>query len=335
MSSSLSYIFHSGKNSKLPYFLRNFIRYAVPQGWCRLSAAQIEKMLDGRADKEYILDRVNYYCKLDHTTPLPADAPALADHKYGTRDYPSVYFFDTYEFTRHFPKSLHWCHCFGDVTFVPDAPSIVKSRPLCDDNANSVVLNLDKVRHFVFIDDNTPFESKEDKAIFRGEVRVKERRIEFMKRYFGNPRVEAGDVTPDAIRPRYGLPEEWRCEQISLFDHLKYKFILALEGNDVASNLKWVMSSRSLAVMPRPTCETWFMEGRLVPNVHYVEINPDYSDLEERMQYYIDHPAEANEIIRNAHAYIDQFRDKKRERLISLLVLKKYFEMTGQGDALR
>ena len=68
---------------------------------------------------------------------------------------------------------------------------------------------------------------------------------------------------------------------------------MALEGNDVASNLKWVMSSNSIAVMPRPTCETWFMEGKLIPNYHYIEIKPDYSDLPEKLQYYIDHPEEA------------------------------------------
>lgn len=70
--------------------------------------------------------------------------------------------------------------------------------------------------------------------------------------------------------------KQWIVEKMTLRQHLDYKFILSLEGNDVASNLKWVMSSNSLAVMPRPTCETWFMEGRLIPNYHYVEIKPDF-----------------------------------------------------------
>ncbi|MDW2078468.1 lipopolysaccharide A protein, partial [Vibrio sp. 1863] len=35
-------------------------------------------------------------------------------------------------------------------------------------------------------------------------------------------------------------------------------------------------------------------------------------------------------IINNAHAWVDQFRNQKRERLISLLVAKKYFEKSGQ-----
>lgn len=76
---------------------------------------------------------------------------------------------------------------------------------------------------------------------------------------------------------------------------MDYKFIMALEGNDVASNLKWVMSSNSIAVMPRPTCETWFMEGKLIPNYHYIEIKPDFTDLEERLKYYIEHPEEAQQ----------------------------------------
>ena len=105
---------------------------------------------------------------------------------------------------------------------------------------------------------------------------------------------------------------------------------MALEGIDVASNLKWVMSSNSIAVMPRPTCETWFMEGTLIPDYHYIEIKPDFSDLEERLNYYIEHVAESLEIIRHAHEYVSQFKDKRRENLISLLVLDKYFKMTGQ-----
>ena len=80
---------------------------------------------------------------------------------------------------------------------------------------------------------------------------------------------------------------------------------------------------------PRLTCETWFMEGTLRPNYHYIEVKDDFSDLEERLTYYIEHPAEAEAIIRHAHEYVDQFRNKQRERLISLLVLKKYFEITN------
>jgi hypothetical protein len=121
-------------------------------------------------------------------------------------------------------------------------------------------------------------------------------------------------------------------EILTIEEQLDYKFILCLEGNDVASNLKWVMSSQSLAVMPVPKYETWYMEGTLIPDYHYMLIKDDYSDLEERMEYYITHTDKALEIIRNAHQYVDQFKIKQREDLISLLVLDKYFYRTNQKE---
>ncbi|MDE6308844.1 MAG: lipopolysaccharide biosynthesis protein, partial [Muribaculaceae bacterium] len=105
---------------------------------------------------------------------------------------------------------------------------------------------------------------------------------------------------------------------------LQYKWILAVEGNDVASNLKWIMSSNSVAVMPRPEYETWFMEGRLKPDVHYLEVAPDFSDLPDRLKWLDENPDVAGRIIRAANEYTLQFRDMKLERLISTLVIAKY-----------
>ena len=119
---------------------------------------------------------------------------------------------------------------------------------------------------------------------------------------------------------------EWITPRKSIAEHLDYKYIMCLEGNDVATNLKWVMSSNSIAVMPRPTCETWYMEGQLIPDYHYIALKDDLSDLEERMQYYSSHPAEAQQIIDHAHAFVAQFRDEEREQLISLLVMERYLQ---------
>ena len=316
--------FCSGKNSKPLYFVRNGVRRAVPQSWLRKQLAAVLSSLDGRPDKDYILSRVDYYNKLIGKIALPAGAPSLGDFK--LKGNKSSYFFDSYEYTRWFDPSLHWEYLFGDVIHVPEVPTIVKSRPIAGDNANSVLLNLDKHRHFTFLDDRIPFREKQDKSIFRGHIIGKPHRIRFMEMYYGHPACDAGIISPDPA-----FPAEWVKPKISFRDHLEYKFILAIEGNDVASNLKWIMSSNSLAVMPKPKYETWFMEGSLFPGYHYVEIRSDYADLEEKMSHYSSHPDEAEAIIANAHAYIDQFRNKKRERLISLLVLDKYFNRTGQS----
>ena len=167
-----------------------------------------------------------------------------------------------------------------------------------------------------------PWRNKTDRAIFRGKIAGKEQRLEFIRRWFGNPRIDAGVIDKDM--------KEWTKPKLTIPEHRPYRYIMSIEGNDVASNLKWVMSSNSIAVMPRPLFETWFMEGRLIPNYHYIEVKPDFSDLLERMDYYSAHLEEAEAIIKHAHEYVDQFRNSRRERLISLLVLKKYFMGVGQ-----
>ena len=50
-------------------------------------------------------------------------------------------------------------------TSLPFTATEAKTRPLSGDNINNVILNLDKVRHFVFLKDKSTFASKWDKAV--------------------------------------------------------------------------------------------------------------------------------------------------------------------------
>ena len=72
------------------------------------------------------------------------------------------------------------------------------------------------------------------------------------------------------------------------------------------------------------------MEGTLIPNYHYIEIKPDFSDLKERLQYYMAHTDEAQAIIEHAHEYIEQFKNKKTGTIDIPSCIGKYFKMTGQ-----
>lgn len=323
MKNNILYKLRSGKPPKFIYYGTNLFEWLLPAWFYRLRLKKELACLAGRSDKSYVEKRVDYYNKLASVVELPASLAGFDARKMPKKQ--KVYFFDTYRYTRWFPPVVKWGYCPGDVTFVPDCPSLVKSRPIAGDNAYSILLKLDKIRHFIFLDDPLPYEAKQDRLVFRGKVNGKPGRRRFMEMYFGHPMCDLGDVSRHT-----GDPQAWQTEKKTLREHLNYKFILALEGNDVASNLKWVMSSNSIAVMPPPTYETWFMEGTLIPDYHYIAIRPDFSDLEERLRYYIAHPGEARRIIEHAHAYVAQFRDEKREKLISLLVLDKYRAMTGQ-----
>lgn len=316
------------KNNKLLYYSKSFVRLLIPNIFFQSGLNRKIRSLD-KYDVEYLKQRLNYYNKLEKVTDLSDNIKCLKDFRLQKKN--KTYYFDTFKYTRFFNSGLRMKYEFGDVTFVPSEPAIVKSRPINADNRNSVVLNLDKVRHFTFVRDMQDFVTKKDMLVSRNEV-GQSHRMRFLEMYINHPMCNIGKINSDGSHP--DLVKEW----LTIDEQLDYKFILCLEGNDVASNLKWVMSSHSLAVMPRPKFETWFMEGTLIPDYHYVLIKDDYSDLEERMKYFISHPDKAQEIINNAHNYIEQFMNRKRENLLSLLVLEKYFYRTNQkkiGDDLK
>lgn len=327
-SRKLYYLLHNGKNNNLLYFLKAYIREYIPKCFTQwMLNGELEKIKQ-REDCEYILKRVDYYNKL------------VPDSQYNRQDWEKeaveirnqpmthqkVYYFDAMEIARYFSGKLKWILLSGDITHVPNVPTIIKSRPLFDNNQNSVVLKMEKVRHFLFVDDKKSWREKKNMTIFRGDLGArKQNRDVFMEKFANGQSSMVNAASTNLIEAH----PEWHAQKMTIEEHLDYKFIMSLEGNDVASNLKWVMSSNSIAVTPKHTVETWFMEGTLIPNYHYIEVKDDFSDLEERLTYYINHPDEAEAIIQHAHEYVNQFRDEKREKLISLLVLKRYFEITN------
>ena len=275
----------------------------------------------GKFDREEVKSRLDYYNRVPDPFSLE-DGIAIADLSLPRKN--KAYYFDLIACTKYFPKQFKLQFQFGDVIDIPKTPTLVKSRPILGDTTNSVLFKFNKVRHFTFTDDRTSYRSKKDILIGRSSVKQDHRRA-FLKMYFDHPMCDLGQIN------RGTTHDQWVKEKISINDHLKFKFILCQEGNDVASNLKWVMSSNSLAVMPAPSYETWFMEGTLKPNVHYVAIKEDFSDLEERLTYYLENETEALEIIRNANAYVQKFKNTRLERLFSLLVLDKYFTKSQQS----
>jgi hypothetical protein len=319
MPSLLRRLLFDHKNNKLVYYLIGFARELMPGSFFR---NRLHKKIQSIShfDEASIKKRVNYYNKLENNKPLSGDAVELKNVEVPRKN--KVYYFDTYEYTRYFSPHLKAKLLFGDITHVPTEPSIVKSRPAGGDNANSVLLKLNKVRHYMFVKDTKSFVDKKNMLVGRSVVKVPHR-IRFYEMYFNHPLCNLGQINTNKN-------PQWIKKKMTISEHLDYKFILCLEGYDVATNLKWVMSSNSLAVMPTPKYETWFMEGTLIPNLHYVLIKDDYSDLEERLTYYMEHTEEALQIIKNANEYVNQFRNKKQEDLISLLVLEKYFYRTGQ-----
>lgn len=333
LSRKIYYTLNSGKNPKFFYYLKNIIRQAWPKGWLNSQLEKELSLIETRPDKDYILKRVAFYCRLTNETPY--------DHKKWQQEAieigkqpitrQSVYYYDAMEFARWFDQYLKWILEPGDIDYSLDLPSIVKSRAFREAHDCNVILNLNKIRHFLFVNDKKSFSEKKDMAIFRGKIGqstgrsdncIKKNRYEFVNHFYGHPLFDIGVIGSQ-------FPQ-WKSEKLTIGEQLDYKFVMSLEGNDVASNLKWIMSSNSIAVTPPLTCETWFMESTLKPDYHYIEVLPDFSDIEEKLRFYIEHPEKAQQIINHAHEHINQFKDTKREKLISLLVLKRYLEIVNQ-----
>jgi len=192
------------KNNYFIYNTKAILRSLLP---CFLLPKKREKILQimkSRADLEYIKSRLNFYNRLEGFIPLNIEARELKTLRFCKKN--SVYFFDTFEYARFYPQDLKAHFAFGDVNYFLPYPSITKSRPIVDiehshsgnhsldsphaaqtynapktaffDYRNSVLLKLDKIRHFTFINDPVPFKSKIDKLFYRGGI-YQDHRIKF------------------------------------------------------------------------------------------------------------------------------------------------------------
>ena len=307
------------KNPRFTYFVVNLFRLCIPGFVYRIRRVWLLSRCQGEA-AQWLQQRANYYCQLDQSCQLGPSATPFRFRLFS--DDSRNYQFDFLQYMRYWRRNYPVQFRFNDNTHFSEFPIFTKARAIEGDVRNLVVFNLNKVRHFDFVHDRTSYQSKKDQVVWRGPG-YQRWRVAFLNRWFGHPRCDIGrtDKNVDGIHHR----KPW----LSVADQLKNKFVVSIEGGDVATNLKWIMSSNSLCFMTHPTKETWFMEGRLKPDCHYVMLKNDYSDLLEKIDYYIAHEDEALAIIDNAHKWVAQFQNPRDEEIVSLLVLQKYFKMTG------
>jgi hypothetical protein len=303
-------------NSKIKQTILNTLWYLVPDFLFRI---KLEKKLDsiGEYEKSYILSRVNYYNKLNDKYKVTDKFQTIKEFKKTKK---KTRFFDLYKYLRYFSQDKKISTFLGDIIDKLAVPTFVKSRFIEDGNDNFVLMNLGKRRHFIYTNDKIKFEDKINKIVWRGGAYRPHRKV-MIQKFYDHSLCDIGQTN----KPKEDAP--WEKDKMTIDEQLKYKFILSIEGNDVATNLKWIMSSNSLAFMTKPKYDSWYMEDTLIPNYHYVLLKDDYSDLEEKIEYYIENTSEANRIIKNAQEYLNQFKDDEREDLISLLVVKKYLEL--------
>lgn len=115
-----------------------------------------------------------------------------------------------------------------------------------------------------------------------------------------------------------------KTSNMDMRDLMQFKYIIIVEGNDVASSLPWVLSTDSVPLMAPPTIEAWLLHGDLVPWHHYVPLRPDFSDLEERVRWLESNPTEAMHIARAGREYAAPFGDPRRDVAVASEVMREY-----------
>ena len=116
--------------------------------------------------------------------------------------------------------------------------------------------------------------------------------------------------------------------KMSVQDQLKAKALILLEGNDIASGLKWALYSNSVVMMQSPHVISWAMEDLLEPWVHYIPLNDNLTDVEEKIDWMIENDDIAEEIARNGKLWIHNLvfhpKAKQEDELIVDEMLRRY-----------
>lgn len=243
---------------------------------------------------------------------------------------------DAYE--RLYHERLVWDdipHAFGDMNSALPEPVLARCRPIKGKRSyNHVLIPLNRDRNLngpmeEAISGDIPWEQKMDGAVWRGSSTgrwtMKQGRLALVSRWANfNGREIGCDVGITRFIQGAERDVALEREYMSISEQLRFKYVLSVEGNDVASNLAWAMRSCSVVIMPKPEHETWLMHGLLKPGVHYVKVSKDFSDLPKVLIWCRNNDSKCREISANATRWVKQFSDRRSESDVAAKVVRKF-----------
>eukprot|EP00977_Amphora_coffeiformis_P001025 scaffold220_cov169-Amphora_coffeaeformis.AAC.5 len=287
------------------------------------------------------------YCKDVLKTVIPA-AAMTNNHTHNDNDAPPILIRFGDVLQPHTPYPLF-------QKFRPALPIKKRNCDNTNDPASSfqwpMIWKLNTERHYAMLDQvasrDIYWQYKKNQAMFRGDLSgwhvpahdvardsnnddvmtkrcQQSTRCRFVYDHFEDPLIDAKLI---ALRP--GLNATFNGRTIkghrkSLAEMLRYKGLIVLEGNDVASGLKWSLLSRSVVLMPVPTKSSWAMEESLEPWIHYVPLAADGHDAHTQMQWVLDHDAEAQRIAHGGSLWIQDLMASDADSAIFQMLLLAY-----------
>jgi hypothetical protein len=219
----------------------------------------------------------------------------------------------------------------GDIQDVITVPCFTKNIINERENNKGVILRcMNYSRHWNDYYNKTPdlpFEKKMNKIVWRGsttgEENRKGNRFILIKKWFNKHRnIDIGFTNICQDKNKYNF---FKKPNMTIREMLNYKYIISVEGNDKDSGINWKLNSNSLVLMPKPTVSSWLMETTLIPNYHYVLLEDDFSNLQEKLIWCENNQQNCKEIIKNANNYMKQFADENYEQFLEKCVIEEYF----------
>lgn len=112
-------------------------------------------------------------------------------------------------------------------------------------------------------------------------------------------------------------------DHLSMADHLKYKYILAVDGNTWASSYFWQLFGNSLILKQASPFSEWY-HAALKAYTHYVPFNRDLSDLIERISWAKKNDRKVREIVRQANNFARSYLKEVDLYYYFYLALREY-----------
>jgi hypothetical protein len=170
------------------------------------------------------------------------------------------------------------------------------------------------LRYFIWPELLPKWEDRQTILFWRGSG---SRRNGFLRRdvvskLSDNPNADVKFI-PHWIYKEDAIPETFIGENVNYLDFAKYKMVLIIDGNGISSAHSWCFGIGCVPFMITNN-DFWF-KPLLIPFGNYIPIKYDLSDLEEKIEWVLEHDLEAREIAERAttfayHIFTPEFQQE-------------------------
>jgi hypothetical protein len=203
-------------------------------------------------------------------------------------------------------------------------------------NNNNIITPMERYTTIdggITYNDNIPFNSKKNILFWRGSTTGQYKdgfashpRYKIIKNNFYNKNFDIGynEIFKDNVKELYDETIQYYKKGVNFTYFYEFKFVICIPGNDFSSLFRYILNSNCCPLHTYPfTCENYYNYSELKPWVHFVPINEDGTDLEEKYNWCLQNMNKCEEIARNGREYMKNYTNLEIEEKI----FKRFIEL--------